>query len=204
MKKLLFIALSLMLVVNVFSQEMMSGLSYNMGLTTSGTRDFLKDYSWRGFGFEIRSFRGDNFSLGGSFSWNVFDEKTNEIIILDRGAVSGTQIRHLNTFPLMLNAHYYLGNPSSPVRPYFGLNVGTYYILQRLEIGVLALESNNWHFGLAPEIGFMFPTYSGSIVFVNFRYNHAFKAGSGLAGGEGKSWQYWGFNVGVSFSYSAW
>ena len=34
MKKLLFIAIGLMLVLNVFGQEMMSGLSYNMGLTT--------------------------------------------------------------------------------------------------------------------------------------------------------------------------
>jgi hypothetical protein len=204
MKKLLFIALGLMLVMNVFGQEMMSGLSYNMGLTTGESSDFVNDYSWRGFGFEIRSFRGENFSVGGSFSWNVFDEKTGEIIWFDRGAVSGTQIRHMNAFPLMLNAHYYLGQFSDRMRPYFGLNVGTYYINQRLEIGVIAFNADNWHFGLAPEIGVMFPTYSGSIFFMNVRYNHAFKAGNGIAGGEGNSWQYWGFNVGVAFSYSTW
>ena len=204
MKKILFMVLSLFLVMNVFGQEMLSGLSYNMGLTTSGTRDFVEDYSWRGFGFEVRSFRNDNFSVGASFSWNIFDEKTGEVITFDQGAVSGTQIRQLNAFPLMLNAHYYLGQYSDRVRPYIGLNVGTYYIIQRLEIGVLALEENNWHFGVAPEIGFLFPTYSGSIFFVNVRYNQAFKAGSGLAGGEGKDWQWFGFNVGIAFSYSAW
>ena len=206
MKKILFIIVSLLLVMNVFGQEMMSGLSYNMGMTTGDTRDFVQDYSWRGFGFEVRSFRGDNFSVGGSFSWNIFDEKTGELIQLQkaRGAVSGTQIRYINSFPLMLNAHYYFGDPSSRVQPYVGLNVGTYYITQRLEIGVLALEENNWHFGLAPEIGLMFPTYSGSIFFINARYNYAFKAGQTVGGNEGSDWQYWGFNVGVAFSYNAW
>ena len=204
MKKLLFISISLMLVVNVFSQEMMSGLSYNMGLTTSNTSDFVSDYSWRGFGFEIRSFRGDNFSVGGSFSWNVFDEKTGDVIYFDRGAASGTQIRILNSFPLMLNAHYYLGQFSDRVRPYIGLNVGTYYIRQRLEIGVIAFDNSNWHFGLAPEIGVMFPTYSGSMFFMNVRFNQAFKAGSGVAGTEAKDIQYWGFNIGIAWSYSAW
>ena len=206
MKKTLFIIVSLLLVMNVFGQEMMSGLSYNMGMTTGETRDFVKDYSWRGFGFEVRSFRGDNFSVGGSFSWNIFDEKTGEVIQLRKatGAVSGTQIRYINSFPLMLNAHYYVGNPSSRVQPYVGLNVGTYYITQRLEIGILALEENNWHFGLAPEIGLMFPTYSGSIFFISARYNYAFKAGQTVGGNEGSDWQYWGFNVGIAFSYNAW
>jgi hypothetical protein len=39
---------------------------------------------------------------------------------------------------------------------------------------------------------------------MNVRYNHAFKAGKTIGGGEGRDWQYWGFNVGVAFSYSAW
>jgi hypothetical protein len=206
MKKIIFILLSLFLVLNVFGQEMMSGLSYNMGMTTGETRDFVEDYSWRGFGFEVRSFRGDNFSVGGSFSWNIFDEKTGEVIQLQNqtGAVSGTQIRTFNSFPLMLNAHYYFGDPSSSIKPYAGLNVGTYYITQRLEIGIFQFEENNWHFGLAPEFGLMFPTYSGSIFFVNARYNYAFKAGRTVGGNEGSDWQYWGFNVGVAFSYNAW
>jgi len=206
MKKILLLLVSLLLVMNVFGQEMMSGLSYNMGMTTGDTRDFVQDYSWRGFGFEVRSFRGDNFSVGGSFSWNIFDEKTSEIIEIQNGngALSGTQIRYINSFPLMLNAHYYFGNPSSRAQPYIGLNAGTYYITQRLEIGVYAFEENNWHFGLAPEIGLMFPTYSGSIFFINARYNYAFKAGQSVGGREGSDWQYWGFNVGVAFSYNAW
>jgi hypothetical protein len=49
----------------------------------------------------------------------------------------------------------------------------------------------------------MFPTYSGSIFFLSARYNYAFEAGTSVSGG-GKAFQYWGFNVGVAFSYNAW
>jgi outer membrane protein W len=203
MRKVFVILIGLFLAVNVFGQEMMSGISYNMGLPNSMTRSFVQNYSWRGFGFEVRSFRSDNLSVGGSFSWNIFAEKTDKIIYLENGAASGTQIRSLNVLPLMLNSHYYLGTPAGRMRPYVGINVGTYYIVQRLEIGVLSLEDNNWHFGLAPEFGIMFSSYSGTIFFVNARYNYAFKAGQDLKG-QGKDWAYWGINVGVSFSYNAW
>jgi opacity protein-like surface antigen len=202
MKKVFVILIGLFLTLNVFGQEIMSGISYNMGLPTSMTRNFIQNYSWRGFGFEVRDFRGDNLSVGGSFSWNIFAEKTDKVIYLENGAASGTQVRSLNVFPLMLNGHYYFGT-SDALRPYLGLNVGTYYIRQRLEIGVIAPEDSHWHFGLAPEFGVMLPTYSGTIFFLNARYNYAFKAGKDLKG-EGKDWAYWGFNVGLSFSYNAW
>ena len=202
MKKIIFILFSLVLTMNVFGQEVMSGLTYNMGTTVGETRDFVEDYSWRGFGFEVRNFRSDNFSVGGSFSWNLFDQKTSEVIELENGAASGTQIRYLNAFPLFLNAHYYFGDGSSQLRPYLGLNVGTYYMIQRLEIGIFALESDAWHFGMAPELGFMITGMSGSSFFANVRYNYAFEAGDYVGGG--KDWAYLGFNVGVAFSYNAW
>jgi hypothetical protein len=203
MKYTFALILMLLLAVSTMAQEIFTGISYNMGTTIGDTRDFVEDYSWRGFGFEVRNFQGENLSWGASFSWNIFDEKTGEVIELDNGAVSGTQIRTFNAFPLMLNAHYYIGGDWGRPRPYIGVNVGTYYITQRLEIGIIQLEENNWHFGLAPEIGFVFPTYSGSIFFVNARYNYAFEAGGDVRG-EGKAFQYLGFNVGVAFSYNAW
>ena len=67
----------------------------------------------------------------------------------------------------------------------------------------MALEENNWHFGMAPEIGLMFPGYS-SIFFINLRYTYAFKAGQTVGGNEGTDWQYFGLNVGVAFSYDTW
>jgi hypothetical protein len=204
MKYILTFTFVMVFTLSGFAQQIFSGLSYNMGLTTGDTRDFVKDYSWRGFGFEIRNYKGNNVSFGASLSWNIFDEKTSELIRLEDGAISGTQIRTFNAFPLMLNAHYYVGNNFDAIRPYFGLNVGTYYITQRLEIGILAFEENNWHFGLAPEFGIVFPSYSGSTFFINARYNYAFKAGKSIGGNEGWDFKYWGFNVGVAFSYNAW
>jgi hypothetical protein len=202
MKYTLVFLLVLFLSFNVFSQEMLSGITYNMGQTLSKSKELVNDYSWRGFGFEVRNMLNDNFSVGGSFSWNIFDQRTGEIIWLENGAISGTQIRHINAFPLLLNAHYYIGNDYSRIRPYIGLNAGTYYILQRLEIGIFALENNNWHFGVAPEIGVIIPS-GGADFIVNLKYNYAFPAGKKF-NGEKAEHQYLGINVGFLFSYNAW
>jgi len=122
MKYILPVILILFMAMSAFSQEIFTGISYNMGTTVSDTRDFITDYSWRGFGFEFRNYRSNNVSIGFSASWNIFDQKTNEIIELEQAAVSGTQIRYFNAFPLMLNAHYYIGNNYDQVRPFVGLN----------------------------------------------------------------------------------
>lgn len=106
MKYILSVILILFMAMNAFSQEILTGISYNMGTTFSDTRDFVANYSWRGFGFEFRNYRGNNVSLGFSASWNIFDQKTNEIIKLEQAAVSGTQVRYFNAFPLMLVWHF--------------------------------------------------------------------------------------------------
>jgi outer membrane protein W len=73
--------------------------------------------------------------VGGSFSWNIWSYLTGETINIENGAVTGTQIRYINSFPFFLNAHYYFGNKAETFRPYFGVNVGAYYILQRYDRG---------------------------------------------------------------------
>ena len=203
MNKILFVIVLLCWTFYGFSQDMMTGISYNMGIPASDTRDYVKNYSWRGFGFQFRNLMDNNISWGASIDWNVFAEKTSKLINLEDGAIAGTQIRSLNTFSLMLNADYYLGDPHGRIQPYIGLNTGTYYIIQRLEIGIIAPERENWHFGLAPEIGIINPTDNGTNLFFNARYNYAFSAGTYL-GNEGKDWSYWGFNVGLSFNYNYW
>jgi outer membrane protein W len=180
-------------------KQLLSGITWNMGFTTGRMAQFTDETSFSGFGVEFRRFTNDNVSFGGSFSWNVWSELTGETITFNQGAVSGTQVRYVNSFPLMLNAHYHLGHKADDFRPFFGLNAGTYYILQRLEIGTLALDNDNWHFGLAPEAGFLMGISRGTYIIGTVRYNYAFDSGESLAGKDDNSYSYWGVNIGISW-----
>jgi hypothetical protein len=75
--------------------------------------------------------------------------------------------------------------------------VGTYYTIQRFEIGVIALEETNWHFGGYPEVGIHFPLEEMDII-VNGRYNIAFDSGESISSDSAK-WTYWGINVGLAY-----
>ena len=54
-------------------------------------------------------------------------------------------------------------------------------------------DDNNWHFGLAPEVGVTFPLGWRVAGFGMVRYNYAFSSG-----GTGAI-QYWGINLGVAW-----
>jgi len=70
-----------------------------------------------------------------------------------------------------------------------------YYIKQRLEIGLVAFESDNWHFGVAPEVGVIINFSREFTMIVNTKYNYAFSAGEALGGGDNQI-DYWGINIG--------
>jgi outer membrane protein W len=196
-----FILLMSITSVSIAQQGNITGFSYNMAYTGPNTRDYVNDYSWNGFSFEYRTFRNENTSIGASVGWNMFHERTNEMVVIDKGAVSGTQTRFLGAVPMLLNAHYYFGQESEAGRPFLGINLGANYINQRFEIGVFEFNKANWHLNIAPEAGLVVPvgsTFSDTYMILSVRYNHAIAAGESLAG-DGRAYSYWGFNVGFGF-----
>ncbi len=202
MRAFSIIFLVIVLTVGAFAQSTSTAVTYNVGLPVSKAKNYLDKATFLGFGIELRNNFERNMSFGGSFSWNIFDQLIrDETIILPNAAVTGTQIRYINSFPLMVNAHYYFGDRRFEVTPYAGLNVGMYYIIQRLEIGVRALESSNWHFGVAPEGGFYIPLSRYNFLTMTARYNYAFDSGTALGGNENNFYAYWGFNIGLGWSY---
>ena len=200
MKFKLVIVLFITMAVSLSAQRYMTVLSYNTALATGNTGDFVSNFSWRGFAIEGRRFVQKNISVGINFGWNIFDEKNGETIQLENGAVSGTQIRYLNSFPIMVNAHYYFGNKRN-FRGFLGLNVGTYAINQRFDIGIWTINNDNWHFGVAPEIGFIIPAGRQTSVIFSVKYNYAFSAGTSLMGKDSNDHSYIGFNLGLGFDY---
>jgi outer membrane protein W len=200
MRLFAIIAAVVMLTTSASAQkQLLSGISWNMGFPNGRMATFTDETSFAGFGVDFQRFTSDNVTFGGSFSWNVWSELTGETIEFTQGAVTGTQVRYINSFPLFLNAHYYLGHKADQFRPFFGLNVGTYYILQRLEIGTWAFDNDSWHFGLAPEGGLLIAISRGTYLIGTLRYNYAFDAGENLAGKDDNSYSYWGVNIGISW-----
>jgi len=183
------------------AQDWWWGITYNMSATSSlpGSSDsdvsFVDDFSFRGIGLEARYVpnRGGNLSYGFSGSWNVLNEKTDEVVDLPGAAISGTQLRYFNAVPLLVNAHYYFGSRRG-IRPYAGINAGTYWIERRVDIGISSVKDDNWHFGWAPELGVIVPLGRPEVALIaNTRYNWAFSAG-----GSGDQ-KYWGFNIGLVY-----
>jgi hypothetical protein len=115
------------------------------------------------------------------------------VVSLPGADISGTQLRYFNAVPLLVNAHYYFGSRGG-IRPYAGLNVGTYWIERRVDIGLSSFKDDNWHLGWAPEAGIIVPLGRPEVALIaDVRYNWAFSAG-----GTGDQ-KYWGFNVGFVY-----
>ena len=151
------------------AQDWWWGIMYEMSAASSlpGSSDsdinFIEDFSFRGLGIEARYLpeRGGKYSFGFNVAWNVLNEKNDfgterNTISLPNADVTGTQLRYFNAVPMLANASYYFGDRGG-IRPYFGINAGTYYIERRVEIGVSAITEDNWHFGWAPEVGIVVP-----------------------------------------------
>lgn len=185
------------------AQDWWWGITWNMSVNGSlpassdNNSDFISDFSFRGVGVEARYSpqRGGNVSYGFSGSWNALDEEIDG----QTGSLPGVdltaekQLRYMNIVPLLVNVHYYLGDQGN-VRPYFGVNVGTYWIERRVDISLLAVTEDNWHVGWAPEAGVVLPLQRPHLAaFANVRYNWALSAG-----GTGDQ-KYWGFNVGFAY-----
>jgi hypothetical protein len=200
MKVTKLLMLTLLVAATAHAQRgVFTGITWNIGFPNQETAEYIGSTSYRGLGVDIRSFSSPSFSFGGNFSWNVYDELLRgETAVLKGGAITGTQVRYINSMPLLLNASYYPGEKRrGELRFVLGLNAGTYYIRQRLDIGVVSLENSNWHLGVAPELGLWLPIGRETFLTLTARYNYAFDAGTRLNGDPNNDYSYWGINIGI-------
>jgi len=173
-------------------------MSYSWSLPIGDTKDFTDNDSWFGFSLEGRRFLRENQSVGLFFGWTEFYQRTNDALNFPSATVTGgAQYRHILMLPMMANAHYYFGQPGRP-RPYVGLNVGAYYLRQLLDIGLSEFTTDEFVFGLAPEVGIGIPVRYGAALVLNARY-HLPAKGSSFLGGD-KSLQ--SLSIGIGMAYS--
>jgi opacity protein-like surface antigen len=187
--------LSLILVVSslqLVSAQGTFGITYNTALPMGETAELASKYSFRGVGFEGRWAVGSSFDLGFNASWNVFYEAVSGSFTEGNGTLTGTQYRYVNAYPIMFTAYKYFGS-SEGIQPYVGLGVGAIKADHRKEMGLWYVDANNWHFGVAPEIGVLIPTMRSIDFLVSVRYNYGAKVN------DAPAVSYLGVNLGILF-----
>jgi outer membrane protein W len=190
------LVLVLLLGADAYAQDYWFGFEYNTVMASGDAANFIGDWSWRGGSFGGRRLVRENTTVGFWTGWHVMNEVSAETVSF-RGEennldFSGTQYRYLNSFPIMVNGHWY-GGTMGRFRPYIGLNVGTYFIERRVEVGLFVFDDDNWHFGLAPEVGVTFPLGWRARGLFNARFNWA-----ASTGGSGDI-TYWNLGFGVAW-----
>jgi len=180
-----------------FGQDYMTTLSYNIAAPAGETKSFIEAPSYLGIGFDGRKFLLSFFSVGFYAGWQVFYEEATTPIELKNGTLSGKQFRYINSFPVQVNAHIWLGGEEC-FRPYVGLNAGGYYVWQRLTVGVLQAEEKNWQWGIAPEAGFTLPV--GDVhINLGMKYNYVLAPGSSDFYDTENALQYVSFQIGFAY-----
>ncbi len=202
MKYKFLIILLFLMGISLSAQQFLGVVSYSTALGTGNTSDYISEFAYKGVQFEGRTFTNRNWTFGGTFGWNIFDTQISKLIHLEKdnkvSDIQGTQVRYINSFPIMVNGHYYFMKRKDPIRPFIGLNVGLYYIKQRFQLGIFEANESNWHFGFAPEAGLLIPV-GGMAIMANAKYNYALTAGKPLGGGTDNSHTYMSFNIGLVF-----
>ena len=154
--------------------------SYPISFSLGETADFVGKTSFRGFAIDGRGFINDRVTIGGIVSWEVFNEVKRGLppqpTLDENGNVtgyrSGIPYTYLNAIPIMVNAHYYIGNFGA-VQGFFGAGIGTVYVDEREDVGFFTDQTKKWRFGIQPEVGVYIPfglSNSGATVSLRYRY----------------------------------
>jgi len=176
--------------------------TYQVSFPLGDTKDFISDPSWRGFGLDFRYTLEKNISVGFVTGWNIFYEQVNETQQLNTnppGAITALSNRYVNFVPVMLNAHYYMGEKGQ-YRPYIGLCAGGYYVDQELQIGIADVTTDSWEWGIAPELGVIIPVQRDLGLIIAAKYNFLFTEEDVFSGTQldrSITNSYWGIQVGV-------
>lgn len=165
-------------------------LTYNTALPLGETAELAGQFSFGGAGIEGRWGVGSGFDIGFNASWNSFYEKESGSFTEGTTTLTGTQYRYINAYPILFTAYKSFGN-SETFHPYVGLGVGAIKADHRKEMGLWYVDSNKWHFGVAPEIGAIITTARSFDFLVSIRYNYGAKVS------DSPSVSYLGLNLGI-------
>jgi hypothetical protein len=152
-------------------------LNYEISAPVSGFKDFISDWSFRGFSIEGRYMVSPNISLGGAFAGNRWQQTSSNLQIdisnnNANGNISGPVYRYTDDLSLKFLVHYYFG--SGKLQPYVGVGLGGAWVYSYAQVVDLALSHDSFDFIASPELGLLYEVASGSTslaVNLAVRYN---------------------------------
>jgi len=182
-------------------QRYLTSLNWSIGFPTGNLNTYTPSTSYSGFSADLRFLQPDRVFFGVSGGWNYFsDILRNATVSVENAAVYGTQVRTVNAIPLLASAGLFFDDGGSNIHPYAAINIGAYSVNQRVEIGLVQINNNNWHFGLAPEVGLMVDLERTTAFHAQARYNRAVSSGTSLSGSSDNSYGWWSLNIGFTFT----
>jgi len=157
------IFITILLVAGLFAtsyaQTSLWTVNWDIATGSGDTGDFIDKTSFGGFSIDGRYFVEENISIGGSMSWQSFNEIYDNLppVELDgsngiTGHISGTQYRDSNIFPLLFTGQVYV-DTGGDIMPYVGMGIGTIYLEERLDIGLVSFSDDSWGLGLNLLLG---------------------------------------------------
>ncbi|MEN8203906.1 MAG: hypothetical protein ABFS28_15005 [Bacteroidota bacterium] len=173
MKKNISTLIILFFALSVSAQDVIWKMTYDVAFPFSSTKEFTDQVSWRGAALDVDRFVTDNMAVGLGMSWSTFVEKESDSDFNTHYLlIHGTQVRYINTVPLLARFSYYA--PLDVMDVYGTLGIGTTWQEIRREIGTFSFANSYWQFALSPEVGVLFPV-GNSFMTAKLRYVHSFK-----------------------------
>jgi len=205
-KSILIIVFTVLITASSFAQQKgkyLASIYYNMSFAIGRTTDFIDAPSFAGVSFDGKQFISNKTAVGLLFGWNVFSKENDGLQTFPSGAIYGNTASYLNALPFLASVTYFPNTSrSAKTKFYMTGYVGAYNILSQVSIGVTEIESNNWHFGLAPEIGVYYQAGRTTNLTLSTRYNYAFSSGDAVNGDSGNE-QSW-ININLGIGYNSW
>jgi len=155
MKKIIIILIaSFSLAVTAKAQSLhnLYGVSWEVGFPVG---DFIKKVSYSGGKLEYRHFLKPNISVGGTLSWNNYEEYFTQQTYENADqaqAITTDNDRFVFTLPMTIDGFYYLEGGAT-FQPYVGIGLGAQYSSQSIYYNIFVTEDKNWGFIARPQIG---------------------------------------------------
>jgi hypothetical protein len=170
--------------------EWFGGLAYHNAIGIGQTDAFTPGYSFRGVGADVR-YRFDPYlSVGLASAWHVLNARSTDVVRIENIDVRGRQRRAFNAVPMLATGHIY--TPGA-LRLMMGIGVGASWIERTVDIGLFRERTDNLHFTVAPELGFVVKPSEHVRLIVSSRYH--FAAASG--GSPDQQWFSLGLGLGL-------
>ena len=169
-------------------------LTYSVGFPTGETSDFFSSTSWRGINIDYHYMLDNNFAIGFSTGWQVFNNNVGFVTeTTGTSTISGFRFNYLNSFPLLATGSYFF-DYSGDLSPFVSLGMGLTYSELDQDIGLFRDSVNGWPFTVRPEIGLDYEINYNVGLRASFRYNYV------ASGNELPSLPYFAINVGFIWS----